>query len=393
MSSVNRGNNDFISNFGSLYTKSGVQLPEKRLQWDSGGFKVDFYAATTKASPSRINSHSRRYAAISRYGKPIVSTSSHRIGEMMINSESINASPSTKAANVKTTSEATAIIAEADLVTALQQLLQEHELDQNFPQDILNRIRDFLDKQKSHGLVTDLELARTLLDEYHEQRNLALNHSAYPEVRAVVDPTDDPTLPVATFRVFLLGTIFTVFGTAIQQFFSFRMPAINITTYVIQLLSMPLGVGMAKWLPRQSLTIKQWTFSLNPGRFNEKEHLLIAIMANVAFAGYMHGAYIASPIQVLSLDLFYGEKVLSNSATWQITTFIATQMLGYGCAGISRRFLVSPPSMIWPRPLANIALTKALHKDDAIKDAQEAANGWTISRYRFFLVCFWAMFV
>ncbi|KAL9485335.1 hypothetical protein ACSS6W_004124 [Trichoderma asperelloides] len=239
---------------------------------------------------------------------------------MMADSELASTSPSTKAvANVETTGEATAIIAETDLVTVLQQLLQDHELDQNFPQDILNRIRDFLDRQKSHDLATDLELARTLFEDYHEQRNLALNHSAYPEVRAVVDPTDDPTLPVATFRVFLLGTVFTVAGTAIQQFFSFRMPAINITTYVVQLLSMLLGVGMAKWLPCRQLAIKQWNFSLNPGRFNEKEHLLIAVMANVAFAGYMHGAYIASPIQVLSLDLFYGEKVLSNN--WNVSTY------------------------------------------------------------------------
>lgn len=318
----------------------------------------------------------------------------HHISEITANSESTRTNPTTKEANVETTGQATTIpIAEADLVPSLKKLLEQHELDQNFPRDILDRIRDFLDKQTSHDSATDLELARTLHDECLKQINLALNNSAYPEVRAVVDPTDDPTLPVATFRVLLLGTIFTVLGTAIQQFFSFRMPAINITTYVIQLLSMPLGVGMAKWLPRQTLTIKNWTFSLNPGRFNEKEHLLIAIMANVAFAGYMHGAYIASPVQVLSLDLFYGEKVLSNSSAWQITTFIATQMLGYGCAGISRRFLVSPPSMIWPRPLASIALTKALHKDDADKDAQNAANGWTISRYRFFLICFWAMFV
>jgi OPT family small oligopeptide transporter len=310
----------------------------------------------------------------------------------MAGNESTDANPPEKVA-VEAVGEATPIVAEADPVATLRHLLQDHELDQNFPQDILQRIRDFLEKQKSHDIVTDPELARSLLDDCHEQRNLALNHSAYPEVRAVVDPTDDPTLPVATFRVFFLGTIFTIIGTAIQQFFSFRMPAINITTYVIQLLSMPLGVGLAKWLPSRTFTIRKRAFSLNPGRFNEKEHLLIALMANVAFAGYTHGAYIASPIQVLTLDLFYGEKILSNSATWQITTLIATQMLGYGCAGISRRFLVSPPSMIWPRPLANIALTKALHKDDDTKDAQNAANGWTISRYRFFLICFWAMFV
>jgi OPT family small oligopeptide transporter len=311
----------------------------------------------------------------------------------MDSSEPANTNPSTKEENLETTREATSVNPEVNLVTSLRELLEEHELDQIFPQDILNRIRSFLDEQTSHDSVIDLELARTLLDECHEQRRLAVDHSAYPEVRAVVDPSDDPELPVATFRVFLLGTIFTVLGTAIQQFFSFRMPAINMTTYVIQLLSMPLGVGMAKWLPRRTLTIQNWTFSLNPGHFNEKEHLLIAIMANVAFAGYMNGAYIANPIQVLSLDLFYGEKILSNSPTWQITTFIATQMLGYGCAGISRRFLVSPPSMIWPRPLANIALTKALHKDDLDKDTQNTANEWTISRYRFFIICFWAMFV
>lgn len=315
----------------------------------------------------------------------------HLQEDIMANSGSGNVTPTEKTAS-ETTGESTRITTEADLTIALQQLLQDHELDQNFPREILERIRDFLDNQKNPNIVTDPEVARSLLDDCYEQRNLALNHSAYPEVRAVVDPTDDPSLPVATFRVFLLGTIFTVAGTAIQQFFSFRMPAINITTYVIQLLSMPFGVGLARWLPSRAFTLRERTFSLNPGRFNEKEHLLVALMANVAFAGYTHGAYIASPIQVLTLDVFYGEKVLSNSAAWQITTLIATQMLGYGCAGISRRFLVSPPSMIWPRPLANIALTKALHRDDG-KDAQNSVNGWTISRYRFFLFCFWAMFV
>ncbi|KAL7943389.1 OPT superfamily oligopeptide transporter [Trichoderma barbatum] len=261
----------------------------------------------------------------------------------------------------ETAGEVTPIAAEADLsnlIAALQKLLQDHELDQNFPQDILKRIRDFLEKPSNLDAITDPEEARSLLDDCSEQRNLALNHSAYPEVRAVVDPTDDPTLPVATF------------------------PALQ-----------PLGVGLATCLPSRTFTIRNRAFSLNPGRFNEKEHLLIALMANVAFAGYMHGAYVTSPIQVLTLDIFYGEKVLSNSATWQITTLIATQMLGYGCAGISRRFLVSPPSMIWPRPLANIALTKALHKDNDNKGAQNSVNGWTISRYRFFLICFWAMFV
>lgn len=100
---------------------------------DAGGFNVGFYATATKALPSRIKSDSGPYAAIPRYGKPISSMVSYQIRKRMDNSESTNTGPPEKAANVETTGEAIPIIAEADLMTALEQLLQEHELDQNFP--------------------------------------------------------------------------------------------------------------------------------------------------------------------------------------------------------------------------------------------------------------------
>ncbi|KAM5351104.1 hypothetical protein ACJ41O_003827 [Fusarium nematophilum] len=278
---------------------------------------------------------------------------------------------------------------EPDLPEKLRLLVDEHANDQNFPHDILDRAREYLNS--NNGTAKDEEVARTLCAEFEAQKDLMLNNSIYPEVHAVVDPTDDPTLPVGTFRVFFLGTVFAVSGTAIGQFFSLRMPSIAISTFVAQLLSMPLGMLMARWLPKRKFRLRSLELSLNPGPFSQKEHLLIAIMANVSFGGGSVGAYIVTILQVLKLERFYGETILANSITWQIVTLISTQLLGYGCAGMARRFLVYPPAMIWQRTLPNLALTKALYKDNG--EAGESVHGWTMSRYRFFLVCFSSMFV
>ncbi|KJZ76486.1 hypothetical protein HIM_04215 [Hirsutella minnesotensis 3608] len=278
---------------------------------------------------------------------------------------------------------------EQDLVKSLKGLLTEHELDQNFPRDVLARARQYLARRAAGD--ADADAAQRLVDDFCEYKELALNSSAYVEVRAVVDTTDDASLPVATFRVLLMGTLFAVAGTAMHQFFSLRMPSIALSTYVVQLVSMPLGVWMARWLPARRWGHGRLSFTLNPGPFNQKEHLLVAMMANVAFGSHHNGAYIVSIIQVLKLERFYGEKVLANSVSWQIATLIATQLMGYGCAGLTRRFLVYPPAMIWQRPLANIALTKALARDQDQSRGGPVA-GWTMSRYRFFCICFGAMF-
>ncbi|KAI8677440.1 hypothetical protein LRP88_09531 [Fusarium phalaenopsidis] len=276
---------------------------------------------------------------------------------------------------------------EPDLIEKLKILLKEHKRDQNFPNAVLDRARSYLNNSND----ADPELARSIFADFEEQKDLMLNNSIYPEVRAVVDPTDDPSLPVGTFRVFILGTLFAICGTAICQFFSLRMPPIEISTYVAQLLSMPLGLLMARWLPERKFRILSWKFSLNPGPFNQKEHVLIAIMTNVSFGGGSTGAYIVGIIQVLKLERFYGETVLANSIPWQITTLLSTQLIGYGCAGMARRFLVYPAPMIWPKGLANIGLTKALFDDDG--EIGRSANGWTISRYKFFYIAFGAMFL
>ncbi|KAF9345237.1 hypothetical protein BGX26_003363 [Mortierella sp. AD094] len=64
---------------------------------------------------------------------------------------------------------------------------------------------------------------------------------------------------------------------------------------------------------------------------------------------------------------------------------LTTQMLGFGMAGVLRRYLVYPAAMVWPANLVQVALFNTLHKDEDLAPGQ-----W--SRYKFFLVAFVAIF-
>ncbi|KAK5996142.1 Sexual differentiation process protein isp4 [Cladobotryum mycophilum] len=274
-----------------------------------------------------------------------------------------------------------------DVIAQLKEMYEEHIHDYNFPRDMLQRAADIINHDTNK---IDQEQARTLLQEFHGQQELLLNDSPYPEVRAVVDPTDDPSIPCNTFRVWLLGTLLAIVGAGLDQFFSLRYPSIVIYTYAGQLVVYPIGVFLAKVLPKKKVPLGPLSFTLNPGPFNQKEHMVITIMSNVAYGGYNGTAYVTSIIQVLELDVFYGDKKLTQSAGFQILLALSTQLIGYGAAGITRRILVYPAEMIWPKSLAQIALNKALHSDDG---SREESSGWKITRYRFFLICFGSMFL
>ena len=67
---------------------------------------------------------------------------------------------------------------------------------------------------------------------------------------------------------------------------------------------------------------------------------------------------------------------------------ISTNFIGYGLAGLTRRFLVYPSQAVWPANLATIALNRAFHTE-----SNSVANGWALSRMRWFTLCFTAMFI
>jgi hypothetical protein len=68
---------------------------------------------------------------------------------------------------------------------------------------------------------------------------------------------------------------------------------------------------------------------------------------------------------------------------YQVLLILSTQILGYSLAGITRRYLVRPSSMIWPSTLVSTAMFTALHKDE-----NKPADGWTIAPRKFFVRIF-----
>ncbi|KAG8220066.1 OPT oligopeptide transporter [Butyriboletus roseoflavus] len=207
-----------------------------------------------------------------------------------------------------------------------------------------------------------------------ETQDTALDYddeSPYPEVRAAVSSVDDPTIPVNTFRAWLLGLFYTIAVSALNQIFSMRYPSVFITSIVPLLTALPLGKALERILPTTRFPTFGYTWTLNPGPFNIKEHVLITIMASVV----SNGAY--------ATDIVATQRLLYNempSRSYQITLAISMQLLGFSLGGLLRRFLVYPSSMIFPGALVNSALFNTLHKAYGKPDRRH------ISREKFFAI-------
>ncbi|KAG0203913.1 hypothetical protein BGX28_003965 [Mortierella sp. GBA30] len=213
--------------------------------------------------------------------------------------------------------------------------------------------------------------------------------SPIPEVRASVPPTDDPTLPTRTFRAWFLGIFFTIVLAFVNQFFWFRDNPLTIRVLVAQLLAYPLGRILARILPTRNFSIFGYSFTLNPGPFNIKEHVLITIMANTGATTFA------------AIDIIVVQKIYYNDS-WGfgggLLLVISTQFVGYGFAGALRRFLVRPATMVWPVNLVNATLFHTLHRGNPANGVlrvseHEEATSWKISRNMFFFVIAAASFV
>ncbi|KAK6203813.1 hypothetical protein LQW54_008727 [Pestalotiopsis sp. IQ-011] len=202
--------------------------------------------------------------------------------------------------------------------------------------------------------------------------NVDGDQSPFPEVAACVPNTDDPSIPCNTFRAWFLLTVFVIIFAGANQFFGLRYPSLSIGYVVAQLLVFPIGRAWEK-LPRWRLPLGRLSFDFNPGPFTMKEHALIVICVNIsASVAYASGALVAivSPV-------YWNQD---NGAGFSFLFLLTTQMLGFGLAGLSRRWLVYPAALIWPQSLASTVLFRALHEPQE----HTVANGWTMTRYRFF---------
>ncbi|KAF9029353.1 OPT-domain-containing protein [Hymenopellis radicata] len=263
--------------------------------------------------------------------------------------------------------------------------------------------------------------------------------SPFPEVRASVSNIDDPDMPALTFRMWLVGLILCLISGALNVFFNFRSPAPSVVPLALLLVSYPCGKFLAFTLPITVYRIPlpripsflvpkppapppapisstarllyavnprrichvmlsplapaapaSFEFSLNPGPWNIKEHVLVFIMANVA-VGNPYALY-----AIVVSEVYYK---LEMGYWFSLVLVLATQLTGFGLAGICRRFLVWPASMVWPQNLVACTLLNTLHAEEdaeeVVPDSDSGPRRKGMSRYRFFMwvtvgAFFWA---
>ncbi|KAJ5468700.1 Oligopeptide transporter OPT superfamily [Penicillium sp. IBT 31633x] len=217
------------------------------------------------------------------------------------------------------------------------------------------------------------------------------DNSPYAQVRASVPATDDVSLSINS--------------SAANLFFSLRYPSVAITPIIALVLVHPLGkfwdvlfkqtgdplevfengslhhrelLSGEIDAPRTTLRsrVRLW---FAQGRWNEKEHACVYISSNVSF-----GFAFATDV-IVEQHKFYKQDV---PIIYQLLLIISTQVLGYAFAGLTRRFLVRPSAMIWPGTLMSTAMFSTMHKS-----VNKKANGWSISRYKFFIVVWGGAFL
>lgn len=119
------------------------------------------------------------------------------------------------------------------------------------------------------------------------------------QVELTVSKTDDPTLPVVTFRMWVLGILSCVVLSFVNQFFWYRTQPLSVTSISAQIAVVPLGHFMARVLPTRVFFKDTWfEFSMNRGPFNIKEHVLITIFANSG-AGSVYATHILSAVKLM----------------------------------------------------------------------------------------------
>ncbi|XP_057725512.1 oligopeptide transporter 1-like [Arachis stenosperma] len=205
-----------------------------------------------------------------------------------------------------------------------------------------------------------------------------VDDSPIEQVKLTVPITDDPNQPALTFRTWVLGILSCVVLSFVNQFFSYRDNPLSVGSMSAQIVAFPLGKFMAATLPTRHFHIPMtnWHFTLNPGPFTLKEHALITIFASAGASGVY-------AIGIINIVKAFYHRSIHPLAAFMLA--ISTQMLGYGWAGVFRRYLVESPYMWWPSNLVQVSLFRAFHEKE--KRPKEG-----LTRLQFFLMVFAASF-
>ncbi|KAK6902867.1 hypothetical protein I203_108127 [Kwoniella mangroviensis CBS 8507] len=202
-----------------------------------------------------------------------------------------------------------------------------------------------------------------------EQEEVIVVENADQLVSHVVDPRDDPDLPVLPFRFWFLGAGLACFGAVLAEIYYFKPQNASVSALFQLIIAYVLGNLMAAVIPSKG----KWRY-LNPGPFNIKEHAAIVIFSSTASVSTAEAVTI-----VAILNLYYNIEI--NPGVAIIQTW-ATQCVGYAVCGVLQSSLIYPTYAVWPETLPYMSLLQSMHFGGMLNK----------KRMKFFWIVFIAIF-
>ncbi|KAK6461376.1 OPT oligopeptide transporter protein-domain-containing protein [Scheffersomyces coipomensis] len=200
-------------------------------------------------------------------------------------------------------------------------------------------------------------------------------------IREIVPLHDDPSIPVLTFRYFLLSTIFIIPGAFIDTMNSYRTTSAAYSIFFVQIAGHWAGKKLAKHLPKKDINLFGLKFNLNPGPWSIKEAAMVTITANSGATGNL-------ATNAISLaEIHFGETVpipVALGFMWSIV------FVGYSYAAIAKNFLLYDPQFTWPQALMQTTLLQSQAKSD--EDSQEGSKQMKIFFIVIASIAVWQLF-
>ncbi|KAF7068960.1 hypothetical protein CFC21_074661 [Triticum aestivum] len=155
---------------------------------------------------------------------------------------------------------------------------------------------------------------------------------------------------------------------------TFRQNPVNIPEFSIIMLCYSLGKLMAAVLPAKVVRVPgtKIVFSLNPGPFSLKEHILCCMIAN-------NGLGASPAIDILAATKAYFRRSIHPVAVFLL--LLTTSNISCGFIGFFMKFFVNRSEMWWPEILPMVTMYRAFHE-------KEERSKATLPRNKFFFLVF-----
>lgn len=205
-------------------------------------------------------------------------------------------------------------------------------------------------------------------------------------VREIVAMDDDPSIPVVTFRVFLLAFVFIIPGAFIDTINAFRTTAAAYLIFFVQIASHAAGEALANRLPRRDVNCYFFKFNLNPGPWLVKETALVTVAAKSGATGNLATNALAL------VELYFGVRVPAPAAMLFMWAIV---FMGYSYAAIAKNLVSFDPQFQWPQLLMQTALLQSQKRYSSERKSGSAPRGRSQMSVFFIAaggLCVWQLF-